>query len=492
MLLGMIGSALGFAWVPLAASRPASPEEATVEPQPVAEANAGLGLLSDDPAGSDDPTGSPDDPRVAEQSYAEQSYAEQSYAEQSYAGQGHAGQPYAEQSYAEQGYDEPAYDGRGQAEPAHGGAGYDPDRPSGDRVTGLLTDTLPEPRNPLREATPPEVAPYPDRDRAGPDPAYPLGQRDGRTGTDRDDDPGPPAAGGELPRRSPRLFAVTILLLSLAAAGVVIVNQGVPAQAAPCKPPARPTPTATTPAPAGPSAVPAVSPTPSPSEKQDEGLLGGIIGGISDGLHDLFGGGDDESAAATPSPSPTGVKPTVAPTEKPGTPGVRPGACTPGKPGAKPSGSPGALPLLGTLTDRPYVNKVPSIMTGTKVTVYKLELAGIAELRTKDGGTIRALDFAMTSAVTENFALKVPGPGKKSQLLKSSALTVDGDVHFYASRFQGKLLGIPVTLTPDLPIPPDGIPLPLPVPVSFTDPQIDLVFVNCNTLKAPNLDHRLV
>ncbi|TDC81956.1 hypothetical protein E1193_13290 [Micromonospora sp. KC606] len=58
-----------------------------------------------------------------------------------------------------------------------------------------------------------------------------------------------------------------------------------------------------------------------------------------------------------------------------------------------------------------------------------------------------------------------------------------GDVAFYAARFSGKLLGIPVTLTPDLPFP-DGIPIISPVPISFTDPVIELAFVDCDTLTA--------
>lgn len=54
---------------------------------------------------------------------------------------------------------------------------------------------------------------------------------------------------------------------------------------------------------------------------------------------------------------------------------------------------------------------------------------------------------------------------------------------FYATRFVGRLLGIKITLTPDLPFP-DGIPVTLPISVTFTDPVIDLAFVDCRTLTA--------
>ena len=54
---------------------------------------------------------------------------------------------------------------------------------------------------------------------------------------------------------------------------------------------------------------------------------------------------------------------------------------------------------------------------------------------------------------------------------------------FYATRFVGRLLGIKITLTPDLPFP-DGIPITSPIPITFTDPVIDLAFVDSDTLTA--------
>jgi hypothetical protein len=56
-------------------------------------------------------------------------------------------------------------------------------------------------------------------------------------------------------------------------------------------------------------------------------------------------------------------------------------------------------------------------------------------------------------------------------------------VAFYATRFVGRLLGIKITLTPDLPLP-DGLPVTSPVPITFTDPSIDLAYVTSDTLTA--------
>lgn len=123
----------------------------------------------------------------------------------------------------------------------------------------------------------------------------------------------------------------------------------------------------------------------------------------------------------------------------------------------------------------------PSRLTGTKVTMVGLSYDGVVDLPAADGA-IRALKFSMSRSVTDDFELRIPGPGSKTTSLRSSALKVEGDVHFYASRFHGKLLGIPLTFTPDSPPP-----LTLPIMV-FGDPDIQLVYVECHTLTAPNLD----
>ncbi|SCE83497.1 hypothetical protein [Micromonospora chokoriensis] len=45
------------------------------------------------------------------------------------------------------------------------------------------------------------------------------------------------------------------------------------------------------------------------------------------------------------------------------------------------------------------------------------------------------------------------------------------------------VLGIKITLTPDLPLP-EGLPITSPIPITFTDPVIDLAYVTSNTLTA--------
>jgi hypothetical protein len=87
----------------------------------------------------------------------------------------------------------------------------------------------------------------------------------------------------------------------------------------------------------------------------------------------------------------------------------------------------------------------------------------------------------MDRSVTDDFELLTPGPGGITISLKSSALSVAGNVRFYASRFHGTLLGIPLTFTPDSPPP-----LTLPIMI-FGGPDIQLVYVDCERLGAPDL-----
>jgi hypothetical protein len=390
-----------------------------------------------------------------------------------------------------------------------------------DAPSDMLTDTLPQPRNPLREPAPHDPAGYDagQHDPAGydagqHDPAgYDAGQHDsaGYDAGQHDsgqhhsahwpsgdlsapNDPAPSATEPSA-RRNPPLYAALLLALSLSAAGILVVHHALPAQGAPpCPIPARPTPTATK---AGPAAGPSTDPATTPPAGQSGG---NILTDIVDGIRGIFGGGqEDAPPAVAPTASaapPILAAPTASPTVS-GQPSTSPGTCTkpttPGPGGAKPAvpkpGKP--APLIAGTAGQPTVAKVPSRLTGSKVTMKGLRLAGIVELPTADGGTLRALKFSMRTAVTDDFALQIPGKPKQAMLFKSKALTVDGNVSFYATRFTGRLplLGIKVTLTPDLPIPPKGIPVTVPFDVVFDDPDMELAFVDCNTLTGkPSLD----
>ncbi|MEO3774995.1 DUF6114 domain-containing protein [Micromonospora sp. B9E7] len=279
-----------------------------------------------------------------------------------------------------------------------------------------------------------------------------------------------------VPRPGPRAFGIALVVLGLAAAGLAAQPGAV--QAAPNRPTktACPTPSRTvTPSPG--RATP--TPTPTPTRR------GNVISDILDGIGDLLPGGRRQ-ATPMPSVSPTG-SPSGTPTTPPGpvdcpsSPPGRPGPpATPEKPGTVQPGKP--LPRIAADPSLPTVAQTPSKLTGSSVRMTGLRFDGIIDLHTVEGD-LKVLKFSMREAVTDDFLLLADGPAGRNQRYATDRLTVSGDVAFYATRFVGRLLGIKITLTPDLPLP-EGLPIASPIPITFTDPVIDLAYVTSNTLTA--------
>ncbi|GIF53221.1 hypothetical protein DFJ67_2497 [Asanoa ferruginea] len=296
-----------------------------------------------------------------------------------------------------------------------------------------------------------------------------------------------------LPRReSPRFYTVIGFLIVLGMTAVFGLRTSTPAYAAPC--PKAPPVTASKPAgekPAVPVVPPAATPTPTPDAGGSEGDDPGIIGRIVDGITGLFDGDSakdtaTKEGAADPTPAPATIAKPAPSKNSTATTKPKP------KPGcARSSGSAPSdeeQPTLALLGDEglPDVNRSPSVLTGSKLTMWDLTIAGIATLHTSSGD-IQALKFTMSRSRVDDFALRVPQGEGRPLLIKSDPLVVRGDVAFYATRFVGRFLGVKLTLTPESPIPPDGIPLTVPK-IEFTDPNIQLAYVACDTLEAPTLD----
>ncbi|MEU0077790.1 DUF6114 domain-containing protein [Micromonospora tulbaghiae] len=286
-------------------------------------------------------------------------------------------------------------------------------------------------------------------------------------------DGGPPEWAGR--SADPRTFGIVLVVLGLAAAGLAVQPRAV--QAAPGKPAASACPSK----PATPSSAPSATPTPTPSASPTR--EGNIITDFFDGIGDLFKGGSGKSATPSPTPTASGsAAPTSKPTTRPGStdcpvPG-KPGKEEPAKPGTVEPGKP--LPRIAADPSLPKVGQQPSKLTGSKVTMTGLRFEGITDLQTEQG-VLKVLKFSMKEAVTDDFLLVADGPRGRTQRYATDRLTVRDDVAFYCTRFVGKLAGIKLTLTPDLPFP-DGLPVTLPIPVTFTDPVIDLAYVTSNTL----------
>jgi hypothetical protein len=455
-----------------------------------------------------------------------------------------------------------------------------PDATVDEQFTGPLTDVLPSPVNPLTQPVPDAYRyetgaaqyegaarssdAYPNEEGdavsrdVGDTQHIPAHRRDEDQYRDEDQPPQDPGNGtGPLPRRTPRLFVITLVPLLLTAVAFTSLRGVSPARAAPAQPYPSPCPTATkspsakaspssstasraagesdgnggepsgdTRTPSGtktPSAQasapsPSASPSPSPEPTADESNEDrGIIGGLLDGIGDLLGIGDDDEPSPAVTPTET---PAATPSASTGSGGQKteprtsPSAARPRA--GKPAKSASAKPKSASSTDCvevevkelaadgvPVVQKVPDRMLGSKLTLSGFGFDGVTELTTADGGSIRVLQFSMDRAVTEDFELRVPGPGERTTSLTSSALTVQkaaGDagrkVKFYCSRFSGKLtidifgvefeIPLPLTFTPDFP-PPLTF-----ENMIFTDVDIQLVFVDSDVLKAPNLITKIV
>ncbi|WP_155369370.1 DUF6114 domain-containing protein [Catellatospora vulcania] len=311
-------------------------------------------------------------------------------------------------------------------------------------LDGPMTDTLPRAVNPLRDGVP---APR----QAGDDQTVADDRHHG----------------------GPRHAAMVIAVATLAASALSLVVAQQPARAADCG---------------------------TQTAAVRTGPVREVIGGILDAVGGLLGADQaspSPSPSASPEPCPSPEEPSASPTGGP-KPSASPKPDPSGSPSPSgsaspdPSGSPtpSPAPIIKAARGQQPVAERPALMTGSRVTMYGLAFDGIVELPTKDGGTVRTLRFSMDKSDTNDFRLRVYGKDNWVTDITTPKLTVEGDrVYFYTSRFRGKALGVlDVDYTPDEP------PLLTPPLVFFTDPVIDLVYVDSPKLRAPDMkidEHRI-
>jgi len=264
-----------------------------------------------------------------------------------------------------------------------------------------------------------------------------------------------------------------VLVLAAVTTALLALPQPEPAAAAPCKP----NPGSTAPKP--PAPTPSTQATPSASAS---------AAGAGDPLSGLFGTlgrllGIHQNSAAKPDAAPAAPAAAAA-TPTATKPGPRPiPTCAPSSPAPARPPAPGAH-KLAVPPGQPPVNKVPSKQITAKLSQSNLHFDGIVDLPTKSG-TLRALQFSLDSSTSTPFELQVPGPNGTFSI-RSSKLTVSGHVLLFVTRIQGRLdiLGIPtlpVDYTPDSP------PLIVPTNVTFDDATVQLVFIHCDLLTAPQI-----
>ncbi len=81
-----------------------------------------------------------------------------------------------------------------------------------------------------------------------------------------------------------------------------------------------------------------------------------------------------------------------------------------------------------------------------------LSYDGVASLPSA-GGTVKALKFRMAKAVLKNVDQTTSARGGAASRTRTPNLTLTGDVVMYTTKMSSKLLGIPLTFTPESPPP---------------------------------------
>jgi Family of unknown function (DUF6114) len=347
--------------------------------------------------------------------------------------------------------------------------------------------------------------------------------RDGNNG-----DPEQPPHGGASGGYRNRLFAITLVPVTLAAIALTAIHQPVRAYAAPCpvtsasatpsvdtakkaaqnntaQNKATPKPAATK-APNGATApkqaVPSASPSPSATSTSSGNPFVDGWNDFVDGVKKFFGGGDGSTPAPNPSQS-ASPSPSAATGGAPAKPAAPPdpaqsSTSASSAPAAPPSAAASEIPCLGAPVfkngtvepGQPPVAATQAVLTGASLTMINSAYEGVVDLPTR-AGTVHSLKFKMSKAITKPFQLTIREPNGKTTVLTSTELTIEKspdpkvtqDVLFYTPKFTGKLFGlIPVTFTPDSPPPPTfGLPL------WFTDVTIDLAYVQSPRLTAADL-----
>lgn len=273
--------------------------------------------------------------------------------------------------------------------------------------------------------------------------------------------------------------AIATVLMVVTAAGMFALQDSAPA-APNCPPTDTPAPTSATPSSSA-SEEATARPSASATTAEPTGT-----GTIVDGVIEPVSSVELAAATATPTatPAPTQAAPTATAKPSPDCPVATPkptDSSAPPRAGKR-------LPHIAAASEQPLVSAKPGKLTGSKVVMSGLRFEGVVELPTADG-PVSTLKFTMDTAVTDDFNLKVAGPHNSVLSSTTDRLTIQGDVAFYTTRFVGTFLGVEVTLKPDLPLP-EGIPITSPVPLTFTDPVIDLAYLDCAQLSVEPVMHQ--
>jgi hypothetical protein len=193
--------------------------------------------------------------------------------------------------------------------------------------------------------------------------------------------------------------------------------------------------------------------------------------------------------APSPDPAPAATQPAPAGAGTGATPGSSPGRAP--QPGTSAGPASGSQPRSRTAAGQPgaEASTATSVIVAGSATLDGLSYQGTAQVPTASG-TLTMMKFTMSSlALTGDVRATITENGQTTMTTNSSLEFSDGVV-LYATRLSGRLLGVPVTLTPGnvitvlLKLLNSLTPL---VPVTMTDVTTDNFLVASDHLQANQL-----
>jgi hypothetical protein len=197
----------------------------------------------------------------------------------------------------------------------------------------------------------------------------------------------------------------------------------------------------------------------------------------------------------SPSPSPTGTTPSPTPTGNPSPSAGSPSPTTslsPSPPGSSPGGgpSPAAGPRARRRTGSApafAIATAPSAMTASSALITRFAYDGLVTVPTADG-RVRMMQFSMDTITLSGLELRA-GSGAV-MTTRAPSVSLSGHVVLYATELSGRLLGVPITLTPGSAL--SAIlgaiaPLTKAIPVPMTDVVVDQPYTSAAAMSASGL-----
>ena len=93
------------------------------------------------------------------------------------------------------------------------------------------------------------------------------------------------------------------------------------------------------------------------------------------------------------------------------------------------------------------VSSSPTVLTADSATLDGLSYQGVVNMPVAGGGTVKMMKFTMSSQSLTTATQTSSNPGN-TLTTKLSSATFSGSVVLYATKLSGKLLGVPITLSP--------------------------------------------